>query len=101
MSLMKLFRKNNSKVMIGVLLLALVAFVIGPILRQLGRGRGAGIEVVALCAEGEEITNKDIFSIKRINMIFQRSNIICFIDTNLNVFIGVYLCYRGTAHKRN
>ena len=65
MNLMRWFRRNNSKIMLAVLLLALVGFVIGPILSKLGRGYEAPEQDFAVYDDGEKITNFDIINARQ------------------------------------
>ena len=63
MSLVKWFRKNNKKLMVTVIFIAIIGFVIAPLLRQLGpRGRGPrGLnEKVGYIGGDTEITRKDM-----------------------------------------
>jgi len=61
MSLTRWFRKNTKKLMFGVLAIAIVGFLLGPILRQIGYGQrqGAPKRTIANYGESGKISNRD------------------------------------------
>ncbi|MBW8001578.1 MAG: hypothetical protein FVQ80_06100 [Planctomycetes bacterium] len=61
MSLVRWLRKNNKRLMIIVVFLAVIAFLIGPVLRQFGRQPGGRNTIVAHMLDGEGISNNDLF----------------------------------------
>ena len=65
MSLVKWFRKNNKKVMAVVVVIIMLGFVAGPIIRRLGRSRTGQNQTVAYLADNKEITRNDLASARR------------------------------------
>jgi len=65
MSLVKWFRKNNTKVMAVVVIVIMFGFVAGPALRWLGRGTSAQQKTVAYFANNKKITNYDLALARR------------------------------------
>lgn len=60
MSLTRWFRKNNKKIMVGVIFIAIVGFVIGPTLRQFTRARTGRNKAVAYINTDTKITLRDL-----------------------------------------
>ena len=65
MSLVKWFRKNNKKVMAVVVVIIMLGFVAGPIIRRLGRSRTGQNQTVAYFADNKEITGNDLTAARR------------------------------------
>ncbi|MHC4113788.1 MAG: hypothetical protein ACYSSL_00465 [Planctomycetota bacterium] len=74
MSLIRWFRKNNTRLMVAVVFIAIVGFVLAPILRQFSRPARELKKPVAYFGEDGEITSRDLALARRELTILARLN---------------------------